>query len=530
MDAVFELLADAPLLLLAVLLALGAALGHVRVAGVHLGPAAVLFAALGVSAWAVTYGVALEVPEAIGTFGLVLFTYTVGVVAGPQFFASLRRGWVQMVLTAVVLVLVGVAAALGGRVFGLPAPVVAGAYAGSLTNTPALAAASARAGETAGPTVGYSVTYLGGVLVMLAVSAWALRRPGAEPRREGVQHLTVRVEGDPGLTVGQLTERFDRRVGVSRVKTEHESNPTSVPDPGLGLADGDLLTVVGPSPLLDEVAALLGHASSHDIVADRGQLDFRRVTLSNKALAGHTIGELELGRRYGARVSRVRRGDVDLVAHETFVLQMGDRLRVIAPTDVMPEVSAHLGDSDRGMSDINVGGLALGLAVGLGVGLVHLPSPGGGFAVGAAAGTLLVGLVFGRVGRIGPVVTSMSHGAAQSLSALGMVTFLAFAGVRAGQHISGALSGGAGWQLALLGLALTALAAVLVIGSLHAVSRMPWLETAGAVAGVQTQPAVLAFVNERTGYDTRVGVGYALVYPVAMIVKILVAQVLATWG
>ena len=81
-----------------------------------------------------------------------------------------------------------------------------------------------------------------------------------------------------------------------------------------------------------------------------------------------------------------------------------------------------------------------------------------------------------------------------------------------------------------LGLVLTVLAALLVLLALHVVGRMPWLETAGAVAGVQTQPAVLAFVNERTGYDTRVGVGYALVYPVAMIVKILVAQVLATLG
>lgn len=101
------------------------------------------------------------------------------------------------------------------------------------------------------------------------------------------------------------------------MKTEHESSPTSVPAPDLRLADGDLLTVVGPRPLLEEVAALLGYASSHDIVADRGQLDFRRVALSTKELAGQTIGELELERRFGARVSRVRRGDVDLVAHET---------------------------------------------------------------------------------------------------------------------------------------------------------------------------------------------------------------------
>ncbi|MGB7820544.1 MAG: TrkA C-terminal domain-containing protein [Ornithinibacter sp.] len=530
MTPTFELLAGAPLLLLAVLLALGAALGSVRVGGVHLGPAAVLFAALGLSAWATSTGVELEVSEAVGTFGLVLFTYTVGVVAGPQFFASLRRGWVQMVLTAVALVLVGVATAVGGRLLDLPGPVVAGAYAGSLTNTPALAAASARAGEAAGPTIGYSITYLGGVLVMLAISAWALNRPGAEPRREGVEHLTIRVELEPHLTVGELTARYDHRISVSRVKTEYEANPTTVPPPDQALAAGDLLTVVGSRPLLEEVSALLGHTSSHDIVADRREVDFRRVTLSNTALAGHTIGELELARRYGARVSRVRRGDLDLVVHDTFVLQMGDRLRVIAPGDRMSEVTSHLGDSDRGMSDINVGGLALGLSVGLAVGMVYIPLPGGGFAVGAAAGTLLVGLVFGRVGRIGPVVTSMSHGAAQSLSALGMVTFLAFAGVRAGQHIGAALGSGEGWNILLLGLAMTLLAGVLLILALHTVSGLPWLETAGAVAGAQTQPAVLAFVDERSGHDTRVGVGYALVYPVAMIVKIIVAQVLAGLG
>ena len=37
-------------------------------------------------------------------------------------------------------------------------------------------------------------------------------------------------------------------------------------------------------------------------------------------------------------MSRVRRGDLDLVAHDTFVLAMGDRLRVIAPTERMAEV------------------------------------------------------------------------------------------------------------------------------------------------------------------------------------------------
>ena len=52
------------------------------VAEVRLGPAAVLFAALGVSAWAASQDVELEIPEVVGVFGLILFTYTVGVVSG----------------------------------------------------------------------------------------------------------------------------------------------------------------------------------------------------------------------------------------------------------------------------------------------------------------------------------------------------------------------------------------------------------------------------------------------------------------
>ena len=74
---------------------------------------------------------------------------------------------------------------------------------------------------------------------------------------------------------------------------------------------------------------------------------------------------------------------------------------------------------------------------------------------------------------------------------------------------------------------LTATSAGLLVLGVHLLRRMPWLDTAGALAGAQTQPAILAYVNDRTGYDTRIGVAYALVYPVAMITKIVMAQVLA---
>ena len=51
---------------------------------------------------------------------------------------------------------------------------------------------------------------------------------------------------------------------------------------------------------------------------------------------------------------------------------------------------------------------------------------------------------------------------------------------------------------------------------------------AGQVAAVGTQPAVLAYANERTGQDPRVNLDYALVYPVAMILKVVLAPIVGT--
>ncbi len=45
------------------------------------------------------------------------------------------------------------------------------------------------------------------------------------------------------------------------------------------------------------------------------------------------------------------------------------------------------------------------------------------------------------------------------------------------------------------------------------------------IAGIHTQPAALMFANERTGNETP-NVGYTAVFPLATIVKIVLAQIL----
>ena len=52
------------------------------------------------------------------------------------------------------------------------------------------------------------------------------------------------------------------------------------------------------------------------------------------------------------------------------------------------------------------------------------------------------------------------------------------------------------------------------------------MSAAGQIAGVETQPAVHAYAAEATNGDERVDAGYALVLPLAMILKLVLVQLL----
>lgn len=536
MHAVLEFLVGQPTLLLFLLVGIGSTVGHFKVRGISLGAAAVLFVAMGVAAAAVGSGIAvdspefshlLEVLEIVGSLGLALFTFCVGIISGPNFFASLRTG-LGPILGSVVALVASAAVAVGvGSALQLPSSLVAGAFAGSVTNTPALAAAIDSAGNpsTNSPTVGYSVTYFFGVLAVLGLSMLALRRRTSDrDTPDSLTSLTVRVDRSDRPRMRDIEAWFDERISFSRVR-RGDTNPIRVAVEEEVLELDDLVAVVGPRELVDQVARELGHHSSHKLEADRHYLDMRRITLSTTKLAGHTIAELDLAGRFGATASRVRRGDVDMLAHDSLILQTGDRLRVVGPTGRMSAISRYLGDSARGLSDVNPITLGLGMTIGFLLGTIEIPI-GTGFSLGSAAGTLLVGLVLGRLGRIGPLVTTLPHTAATVLSEFGLLVFLAFAGARAGGQIVTYWDGDQILRLLVVGAASTVTLGVVTFLAMRRIFRMGGTKLAGVLGGVQTQPAILAYANGRTAYDSRVALGYALVYPTSMVVKILLGQFL----
>ena len=56
--------------------------------------------------------------------------------------------------------------------------------------------------------------------------------------------------------------------------------------------------------------------------------------------------------------------------------------------------------------------------------------------------------------------------------------------------------------------------------------RLPAHTLVGVLAGMQTQPAVLAYASGEVEDERALSLGYVSVYPLAMIAKIAIAQVL----
>ncbi len=528
-----DFLVDNPFVLLFLVLGLGYLLGKVRVGGFGLGVSAVLFVGLAFGGLSER----ITLPEFVYQFGLIVFVYTVGVSAGPGFVAALRRrGWAANLVVVSVLVIAAATVGIGGRSAHLSRAVTAGVFTGATTNTPALAAvlqhqADADAGERelTEPVLGYSVAYPFGVLGMI-LAVWAARRrwrpDEPDAPEEDLVNLTVRVTSAEvaGRTVAQLMTEHGWRVVLSRVRRGDEE--AEVPLGGFVLEPGDLVVVVGPAADADRVVAALGERAAEELPLDRSDLDMRRMFVSATEPVGVRIADLRLPERFGAIVTRVRRGDVDRLARPDIVLEPGDRVRVVAPRDRMGEITRFFGDSYRMLSEIDVSSFSLGLVGGLLVGLAPVPLPGGGtFRLGLAGGPLVVGLILGALERTGPITWQLPYNANLTLRQLGAALFLAGVGLRSGYAFVGTVGSGDGLAMLVLGGAATALAALLVIWLGRVLLHAPVDVLCGIVAGMQTQPAVLAFAVEQADNELP-NTGYATVYPVATLAKILLAQIL----
>jgi putative transport protein len=275
-----DALIENPLLLLFIVAALGYAIGRIKIQGSSLGVAAVLFVGLAAGA----LDPRLSLPEIIFLLGLVIFVYTIGLGSGPGFFASFnRRGLRDNLFVLGILVVAAGLAVAAAFLLRLKGTVVVGMFAGSLTNTPALAGVldalrAAGADETllAEPVIGYSIAYPMGVLgmifaVLICKRLWKIDYQ-AESEKLRSFHLveqefynrTIRVTRPAavGVPLRNLANQHAWAVLVTRVK---RGNALFLADADTTFQVGDLVNVLGTLGEVDAVTPLLGEAANEQL-------------------------------------------------------------------------------------------------------------------------------------------------------------------------------------------------------------------------------------------------------------------------
>lgn len=545
-----DFLASSPLFLLFVVIGVGSLAGSIRVFGFSLGPAAVLFAGILFG----SLDPRLRIPEIIYVLGLVIFVYTIGIQSGPTFFASFGKRAFRANLFAFGAILCAALIALAGsKLFGLDGSSTVGVFCGALTNTPALAASIETIRQTAAhhppselqaltsaPVVGYSVAYPFGVVGVLLgfylfgkfgkseTIAAGSREQAGSPAAGPIAARTYRVV-NPGVVGKSVAVILGDGPGPGFVLSRmRRGTDTSLVYAESTLAQGDLVVAVGDPAALERARMIFGEESVTDIQTENKEFDFRRIEISDKKVLGKTIRELNIQRLLDATITRIRRGDVDFVPTGDTVLERGDRVRILTWSGNVDRVAKFLGDSVKSSSETDFLSLSLGLVCGVLLGIAPFPLPGGGtFMLGFAGGPLIAGLLLGRLQHSGSINWGMPYGVNLTLRQVGLVLFLAGIGTKAGDGFLRTFEHG-GWMLLALGGVITTIVTVgtLVLGS--RALRLSYLSVMGLMSGIQTQPACLAYANEQGGSDVP-NVWYASVYPVSMIAKIILAQLLVGW-
>ncbi|MCU0404307.1 MAG: hypothetical protein MUE99_07135 [Chitinophagaceae bacterium] len=542
MDALLHYLAEHPLLLLFLIISIGFLLSHIKIKGVGFGVAFVLFTGIGLGAWGKDIFDSPELVERmemIAQIGLMIFVYCIGLQAGPSFFRVLKqRGLYIAILGVVVLLLTWVVALYSTRLLGIDAFFATGVFCGALTNTPALAAANEFLHgnpESFKLTIGYSIAYPMGVILPILWSLYIARR-----RHIDLDHETKRAERQSGATaeppssinvVAKNPDILGKTLGevlpphtiASRLK--RYSNIT-IPNAQTRIQAEDVYHIVGTQRNIERVKIIFGKESLQPGPETyRENIDFRRIMLSNPEFAGRTLRELELYEGWEGVVTRIRRGDNDFVPTPETRLEKGDRLRVVAHADKMEAITKLLGDRFKSIAEADYFSFAAGICLGLIIGYIPIPL-GADFSVklGIAGGPMVMGLILGNLGRTGNIYWSMPLNTNLTLRQLGLVLFFAVVGIKAGGGFAEAVASN-GLQLFVAGILVTLTVSIGILFGCMKILKMDWVSATGTLGGAQTQPAILSYIGDLSQSEAP-NTAYATIMPVAMLLKILLAQLL----
>jgi putative transport protein len=532
---------------LAFVCVLGMTLGSLKIRGIGLGTAGVLFAGIFVGHFG--HAVDHHTLDFVKEFGLILFVFTIGLQLGPGFFAALReRGMKMNALAAAIVILGAVSAPLIGWLAHLDAAAVLGIFSGASTNTPSLGAGTQTLSTVPGiapdrlalPALAYAVTYptaivgiLGTLLLLKQIFRIDPVREAADfaaKNRRQVEPLWRRtlVVTNPnldGLSLASVPGRIETGVTISRVR--HRGKTRVATDVTI-LHRDDRLLAVGTRAGLDDFERVVGQHVEEDLTLADTSVTSRRVVVTDRDVLGKTVDELNLDERFHVAVTRVTRADIEMTAVPGLRLQFGDQVQIVGTSGDLDKAAAAVGNSLKELNETHFIPFFIGIALGVALGTLPIAFPGlpQPVRLGLAGGPLIVALILGRVGRIGKQVWHMPVNTNLAFREFGIALFFAAVGLGAGEKFFATVFSATGLQWLLAGACVTVIPLLLIGVVARVVLNMNFMDLSGLLAGSMTDPPALAFAANVAGSDAPT-VAYATVYPLTTLLRILAAQVLA---
>jgi putative transport protein len=533
-------------LALSVVAALGLALGSLGFRSVRLGAAGVLFA--GLMLGQAGLHIDLNILEFVRDFGLILFVFTVGLQVGPGFFSSLKSHGLRLNVLASSIVLLGGLMVVAFRfLFHFSLPTVAGLFSGATTNTPSLAAGQAALQNLKGlpPNssdllgMAYAVAYpfgvVGIILTMLLVQKTFrvdLKKTADEADAEAqidsripdYIDLDVTNPNCEGIAIRDLPFVTESGVVFSRLL---RNGKVVVPEDDSVLHVGDSVRLVGLRPRLSEFETVLGKKSRVNLKEVSNELTTERLHVTKREVLGKSLGELNFEHHFGTVGTRINRSGVEFAANDSVHLQFGDSLTVVGPQEGVARVGELIGNKVDALNHPHVLPVFVGIMLGVVLGSLPIALPGmpAPVRLGLAGGPLLVALCLSQVGRLGPLIWYLTPGANLALREIGIVLFLACVGLKSGGRFLEMLFSQSGLAWLGAGALLTFIPLALVGFTARAFFKIDYPTLCGVLAGSMTDPPALAFASSMTKSD-RPLVAYAAVYPLVMILRVFLVQIL----
>jgi putative transport protein len=527
-------------------IALGIWFGKIKIFGISLGVTWVLFIGLFFSFMGVS--VNHELQDFLKEFGLVLFVYTLGLQVGPGFFASLNRNALVTNMLAAMVVLFGVSITLVLYYFtNNPISIMTGIMSGAVTNTPGLGAAQTTmtnlhhtGGETSMVTLAYAVAYPFGVFGII-ISMLILKRifkvniehetelqnKLIHFREDRVisKHLKLENKQLVGKPISTIFEMIKKPIVVSRM---FHNGVIISPTPKEILSENDVLLIVAPKNTFEQLHVLIGSESEMNLkTALESKLVSNHVVVTNKEITHRRIGDIPEFHQHDFTFTRLYRAGTQMIPSGNVSLQLGDTVKVVGTQEGLDRMSNVLGNSLKRLEVPDIAPIFIGIVLGIIVGSIpfqipNIPVP---VKIGLAGGPLIVALLLSRFGNKFYLNNYTTNSANLMIRELGITLFLASVGLSSGSILAKAFVGGGGFYWIGLGILITIIPLLLVGIIAKKYFKKNFFEICGLLAGASTDPPALAFALKIAGNDIPSST-YATVYPLTMILRIVIAQLL----